>query len=429
MYQPFVVFLLGMFALPVLCLPPHQASRNSLQLSAKDTAAPLVFAHYMLCTRPPNGDYTYDIKLAQDVGISAFALNYGGWGVDFSVQDGYLSDFYSAAAKLGFKVFISIDTTSVKDSTKVVQLVKRYKDSPAQFRIGGRIVLSTFQTDPPAWNWQTDVLDKIGSQVMFLPGSLSDDAGSLFAQTTGDGFFPWIHPYKTVSQEADTDSSYAAQRDATGKIWMAGVASWFFKRFDADNNWSHAQDDGIFVDRWLHLLQLKPDYIEIITWNDWGESHYIGPADTTNTAPQSSWDTLDHSAFLKMTERFIKAYKSRQTTVSIEEGDEDVFMFYRLQPAKALGSSDSLPLPSDAEYMKDEVFVVSFLARDAEITLNSGGTVHHIGGKAGVSKIGIPWTVGPQSLNVQRNGRTLMNKTGPSISQRLNRYNGNVVAV
>lgn len=92
MYQPFVLFLLGIFASSVLCLPPHQASRHSSYPVAEDVAAPLVFAHYMLCTRPPDGGYTNDIKLAQDVGISAFALNYGGWGVDFSVQDGYLSD-------------------------------------------------------------------------------------------------------------------------------------------------------------------------------------------------------------------------------------------------------------------------------------------------------------------------------------------------
>lgn len=48
---------------------------------------PLVFAHYMLVTRPPNGDYTNDINLAKSAGIDAFVINYGGWGVDFGVQD------------------------------------------------------------------------------------------------------------------------------------------------------------------------------------------------------------------------------------------------------------------------------------------------------------------------------------------------------
>ena len=28
--------------------------------------------------------------------------------------------------------------------------------------------------------------------------------------------------------------------------------------------------------RWKQAIQVKPDIVEIITWNDYGESHYIG---------------------------------------------------------------------------------------------------------------------------------------------------------
>jgi glucan endo-1,3-alpha-glucosidase len=108
---------------------------------------------------------------------------------------------------------------------------------------------------------------------------------------------------------------------------MAAIAPWFFKRFDANDNWSHAQDDAIFIDMWQHLLQLKPDIIEIVTWNDWGESSYVGPADTTGLSPPSYWATLDHNAFLKMTNIFIKAYKAGQSKVTLDPTDEDVFFF------------------------------------------------------------------------------------------------------
>ena len=35
------------------------------------------------------------------------------------------------------------------------------------------------------------------------------------------------------------------------------------------------------MDRWTQLISAEhqPDYVEIITWNDFGESHYIGPLD------------------------------------------------------------------------------------------------------------------------------------------------------
>jgi hypothetical protein len=81
--------------------------------------------------------------------------------------------------------------------------------------------------------------------------------------------------------------------------------------------------------------------------------------------------------------------------VIVDQADEDVFFFYRLQPASKLGTLD-------AEYLKDDVFVVSFLASEANITLTTGGNVHQISGPLGV------------------------NKKGPSISQQLDRYNGNV---
>jgi len=35
--------------------------------------------------------------------------------------------------------------------------------------------------------------------------------------------------------------------------------------------------DLLWFDRWNELLKLGPQFIEIVTWNDYGESHYVGP--------------------------------------------------------------------------------------------------------------------------------------------------------
>jgi glucan endo-1,3-alpha-glucosidase len=83
---------------------------------------------------------------------------------------------------------------------------------------------------------------------------------------------------------------------------------------------------------------LKPDFIELVTWNDWGESSYIGPADTTGLCPSCYWSNLDHSAFLKITQKFVKAYKAGQTSITVSQDEEDVFFFYRLQSANKLGT-------------------------------------------------------------------------------------------
>lgn len=40
--------------------------------------------------------------------------------------------------------------------------------------------------------------------------------------------------------------------------------------------------------RWLEILELQPPFVEIITWNDYGESHYIGPLSSPHTDDGSS---------------------------------------------------------------------------------------------------------------------------------------------
>ena len=426
MFKFFQVLVLMVLALSVASLPQPKSA------VAKRSTPKLVFAHYMLITRPPNGDYTNDIQLAKAAGIDAFAINYGGWNVDWNQQEGYLAKFYADAEANGYSVFLSIDTTSVTDINMIIGLVNQYANSPAQLKINGEIMLSTFTGAPVAWNWTTDVIDKIASPVLFIPGSCGEDPSTLFSPTVGGkGPFPWIHPANTFEVEHDLLDAYAAKQQSTGKVWIASIAPWFFKRFGTDTNWSHAQDENIFLNRWLHLLDLQPDYIEIVTWNDYGESTYIGPLDTVDQF--CYWADLDHSAFLKITTKFIKHYKAGQdsSSLTIDPSEEDVFFFYRLQPALTLGTTDTLPLPSNASMLKDDVFVVTMLASPAQISMQSGNSPPNTWtAPAGVSRVWpIPWQLGNQTLTASRNGKVFVNKTGPAVVSQLDRYNGNVVAL
>ncbi|KAL8732485.1 MAG: hypothetical protein Q9166_002699 [cf. Caloplaca sp. 2 TL-2023] len=396
------------------------------------SSVPLVFAHYMLIMQPKDGDYTKDINLAKAAGIDAFAVNYGGWNVDWTQHEAQLEKFYRTAEQMSFQLFLSIDTTSVKDTNIIINLSNTYLASPAQLKVDGKVMLSSFQTDPPAWNWQTDVLDKINAPVLLLPGTLSDDAAALFSNDMpGAGPFPWVHPSATAEKEHSTDVALASQRDSTGKVWMAGIAPWFFVHLSSDKNWAHAQDDKIFVDRWASLLSLKPNFIEIVTWNDWSESSYIGPP--SSEAPgvtDAYWGSTEHGAFRDMSKPFIKAFKAGQDTVTVDAVDEGVYMFYRRQPALTLGSSDALPLPSDAASMKDEVFVVTLVSAPAEITFTSGDAAPiSWSAPAGLQKTAYPWGLGAQSLRAKRGDQLIADKTGPEIVAQLEKYDGNVVVL
>ncbi|KAL2044284.1 hypothetical protein N7G274_002989 [Stereocaulon virgatum] len=429
--------VLNILAVSVTCLPQPQAN-----LPRDVSTTPMVFAHYMIQFQPPNLDYTNDINLAKSAGIDAFAIDYGGVPSALPYFADYLNRFYKAAEKLDFKLFLCIDTTTMTDAAMVVNLTNYYSGSTAQMKdSAGNIFLSSFETGSPPWNWQTDVINRINTPVTFLPGTLSEDAEYTASQNKGYGPFTWVHPASSVAGESTTDEAYATQRDANGKPWMAGIAPWFFKRMSTDQNWFHAQDSGIWVDRWMNLLKLKPNFIEIVTWNDFGESSYIGPADSkpnsvlTQTTTADYYGNLDHTAFLKMTQFFVRAFKAGQTTVTISPSEEEVFLFYRLQPVNAMGSNsiypdNSWPLPENASYIQDNAYIVPFLASPATVYLSSGGKPWQMDAPVGVSKGTVAFTVGDQILTASRNiNGAVLNKKGPAIQGQLPRYQGNVVAL
>ena len=436
--------LLTTLTTSISCLSHSHAHAHGHAHLSKRATTPMVFAHYMIQFAPANLDYTNDINLAKNAGFDAFAVDYSDNAPSFATR---LDILYNTAAKLGFKVFITIDTTTMVDVDQVVNITNFYADSPAQAKdAAGNIFLSSFEVNPPGWNWQTDVVDKIKVPVTLLPGSLGQvgsDETSL--PNRGAGPFTWVHPALSADQEKAVDKTFADARDADNKVWMAGVAPWFFKRLSSDTNWLHAQDSNIYIDRWVELLKLKPNYIEVISWNDYGESHYIGPADTT---PESElmqpdrpdyYGNLDHSAFLKMSTIFIKTFKAGDTTVTVTADEEDVFFFYRPQPVKNIPSDDAYPdnawpLPENASSIEDNVYVVPFLSEPATIYLNSGGNTTSMDAPSFLSKgavlFGSPAKMGSQVLTASRpiNGKTL-NKTGIDITDGGNRYQGNVVAI
>ena len=151
------------------------------QLTRRDGTKPLVFAHYMLIEQPLNGNYTDDIVQAKGVGIDAFAVNYGGWNANWPQLAGELGKFFDQAQALDFKLFISFDLTSVTDPSMIVTLTNTYAKHAAQLYVDGKPMLSTFQSNPPAWDWQNNVLSKLTTKPLFIPGTLSTDASSAFS--------------------------------------------------------------------------------------------------------------------------------------------------------------------------------------------------------------------------------------------------------
>lgn len=71
-----------------------------------------------------------------------------------------------------------------------------------------------------------------------------------------------------------------------------------------------ASDENLYATRWEHLLALKPDMVQIISWNDFGESHYIGPVEGSQPGSESWTDGMDHAGWLELTAHFVARFKS-----------------------------------------------------------------------------------------------------------------------
>ena len=101
-----------------------------------------------------------------------------------------------------------------------------------------------------------------------------------------------------------SDASYMDALD--GKPYMMPVSPWFFTNMPGYNkNWLWG-GGNLWYERWAQVLFKQPEYVQIISWNDYGESHYIGPLDDrqytafqTGKAPCNYVKDLDHTAWLK----------------------------------------------------------------------------------------------------------------------------------
>lgn len=121
-------------------------------------------------------DYFQDVTRAYQYGIDGFALNMGSLPEDEAHNEYLLraDKIYQAAqqSNTGFKLFISVDTTSLVNTTLIQHVVTRYASYPNQLFYGGKQFLSTFLGQSAPFNWQADVLNPLSASknpVYFLP--------------------------------------------------------------------------------------------------------------------------------------------------------------------------------------------------------------------------------------------------------------------
>ena len=134
--------------------------------------------------------------------------------------------------------------------------------------------------------------------------SASSDLGSIGANLIGGTLSSVLGGLQKFVGSTDTDTQYvnalkALNSDNGAPTYLGAVSPWFFTHYGPDTfnkNWIYRGDDWLFASRWELLVQHRASipFAEVVTWNDYGESHYIGPVDGAQPGSNAWVDGFDH---------------------------------------------------------------------------------------------------------------------------------------
>ncbi|EHK20485.1 glycoside hydrolase family 71 protein [Trichoderma virens Gv29-8] len=411
---------------------PANVAIRSLEERAS-SADRLVFCHFMIGIvgdRGSSADYDDDMQRAKAAGIDAFALNIG---VD-GYTDQQLGYAYDSADRNGMKVFISFDFNwwSPGNAVGVGQKIAQYANRPAQLYVDNRPFASSFAGDGLDVN---ALRSAAGSNVYFVPNfhpgqsSPSNIDGALnWMAWDNDGNNKAPKPGQTVTV-ADGDNAY--KNWLGGKPYLAPVSPWFFTHFGPEvsysKNWVFP-GGALIYNRWQQVLQQGFPMVEIVTWNDYGESHYVGPLKSKHFDDgNSKWvNDMPHDGFLDLSKPFIAAYKNRDTDISKYVQNEQLVYWYRRnlkaldcdatdttsnRPANNGSGNYFMGRPDGWQTMDDTVYVAALLKTAGTVTVTSGGTTQTFQGNAGANLFQIPASIGQQKFALSRNGQTVFSGT------------------
>ncbi|EJT96926.1 glycoside hydrolase [Dacryopinax primogenitus] len=375
-----LIALLG--SLPFTLGLPQSTVSTTAPTSVLFPLPKLVVAHVIVGNTQPYSvsDWSNDIALAQKAGIDAFALNYGspGW------EPGQLSNVYQAAlSHSGFKLFLSADMTSLSggsqgDAQNLANQVKQFVNHPAQLTYGGKTLLGTFSGEYSTFGqgsieagWKM-VLNLIGSPVAFFPAWFVDP--STFGQyPVLSGALNWNGAWPMGSTDLTFDSDSQWIRGLGAKAYMAPVSPNFFTHYGPNTynkNWIYRSDDSLYATRWETLISNRNSVAiaQIITWNDYGESHYIGPIKGDESMANAWVDGYDHTPWLTMTNYYATAFKTgRYPSIT----QDQVYIYARPHPKAANAQNDGVGRPNNWQNTDDNFYVTVFATSPAQVVLST----------------------------------------------------------
>ncbi|KAL1649606.1 hypothetical protein SLS58_001663 [Diplodia intermedia] len=362
-------------------------------ISAVNAESKGVFAHYMVCGLSSVEQAQTDVRDAKNLGVDAFALNVQ--NVVDSWATSAIEYLFQAAAENDFHLFFSFDMAVLneQDPGSFLPIFEQYAANDTYYKHDGKPFVTTFNGGimSNGGDWTRKLRDGIeadGFEPYFISdfGLYSSESasaseslmGSLQTYSAVDGVFSWETAWPAQDDgiasilSSVTDKVGLDAAHATGKSYLMPLSSHQFKHIDGLGNW-YRRGELTLPNRMTQILDLEPEFVMLLTWNDAGESHYIGnvwpESISTSDATQKYVDKFDHSGWQDIISPFIAAYKNNAKTAADivpANGNFTGAMWYRPLLKDASCSGDYLGKPVGWENAQDTVNFAIMLPADTE---------------------------------------------------------------
>ena len=307
------------------------------------------------------------------------------------------------------------------DTTTIINYISQYSSSPSYYTVNGSAFVSTFEGAANAADWATI---RAAVDIYFLPDWTSVGCGGIsnYDQYI-DGAFSW-----NAWPEGPNNIAYGDDQcwvnNLGDKKFMMSVSPWFYTNIpNYGKNWLW-RGDSLWHDRWQEAITYQPDFVEIVSWNDYGESHYIGPVRSSGYYDRSGLYTanMPHDPWRDLLPYYIQEYKTGTVNV-----DKDILTFwYRLSPAAAGDNGGTVcnaayqTTYAPADCVQDAIFVavvIKSLPAQVSVRIGYAGYVTWDAYKVGVNFFQRPLysQTGTVTAKIMRDGALVAFSSGDDI--------------
>ncbi|KZV73759.1 glycoside hydrolase family 71 protein [Peniophora sp. CONT] len=356
-------------------------------LAVHSARSKAVFARFMVANSQSfdSDQWKVEISSAQNIGIQGFALNTAN---DTNYEPAQIATAYSVAESLNFKLHLSFDFSYPWNASSMASTISTHANSTSMFKWNDDILVSTFGGDDGShpdsfWADLKSSLSSKGVGISLAPAFTSyrdpNNTQSLLSTYQSiDGFFNYWSWPQDVNQTLTTDTDLAYQsaiNTSRSGPYIMSVSPWQFKNLgssggDPTNDWVELSDTLIKY-RWEQVINdVHPDIVQIVSWNDYAESHYIAalnPQVAMDPAAHAYVDGKQHQYWQIIMQHYISWYLNGTEPAVAKD---QIVVWYRLHPKASVCKTPSYP--RNAAYPADAVFAFALLTSPATVTMDMG---------------------------------------------------------